>query len=90
MGIYPGLKIEFLQTKTLKKNSIYAKSTPNKKQRKKIVTMIYPGYQIRGLRGKKYFTSKNPNQTFVLIFLTYLTFPLNITFDICNKLCQRP
>ena len=43
MGIYPGLKSEFLGPKTLKKTFTYASSTPDKWPRKKIDSMIYPG-----------------------------------------------
>ena len=50
LWIYPGVKSEFLRPRSfLKKNFIFAIKTPDKKFRKKFVSLIYPGYQIRGL-----------------------------------------
>ena len=40
--IYPGLKSEFFRPKT-KIKTLYKYSTPDKKPRKNIVSMIYPG-----------------------------------------------
>jgi hypothetical protein len=49
LSIYPSLKSELLRPKTFLKNFIYAFKTPVKKFRKKMVCIIYPGYQIRAL-----------------------------------------
>jgi hypothetical protein len=49
MIVYPGIKSEFLRQKTFLKDFIYAFKNPVKYFRKKFVSMIYPGYQIRGL-----------------------------------------
>jgi hypothetical protein len=49
LWIYPGIKSEFLRPKSFIKNFIYAIKIPDKKLRKKFVSIIYPGYQIQDL-----------------------------------------
>jgi hypothetical protein len=71
------LKINFCNH-TFKKIHL-CKHTPDKKKKK--CSHDLSGVQNTGFSGNNF-----------LIFLTYSTFPLNITFDIYNKLmlCQTP
>ena len=48
LGINPGLKSELGEPKTIKKTS-FIQVVPRIKGKEKFVSLIYPGYQMRGL-----------------------------------------